>query len=628
MQSSKTPLYKALPAGDAPQPLGQDSATRLQPKRLDNSWLTIGLRLIFDLLVASISLLFAVFGFLVYRSHGKSADAGSTGLKLFQIAQFAPTIFPVLFAAIAGGSLKSFASWRIQTRQGATLGLVEQCLGSQTMAHAFTTQITLRAINFLGIFIVCLWTLSPLGSQASLRVISVLPSYPSTLTQLTAHNTSMEYQFGNANGIAQASTRIVAPAVASLMAASLLSGRNQDLWGNIRFPAIEPLEGNGDKGWLKTPKITNLSYPSLVGTPVNNLPASGNTSFILPGSYLSISCPSLERSDQSDYTNLSTSNCPVPYNGEDCNWLTANGGTQYRIAISYSVRPLLMAPGKTRDARKLIFESGYDGVFTRAECSLTTTFVDVDVFCTGDPSGSICNPSAVRRSVQPTFHYNWTVLDMGSSFNAKSVIQLLTDQMFPNAQLSGGKQPVLSYLTTSIPTLGRPLDDIPLHTIGSNVFGLRLAQLLNTILYLGINPAGFTGSFNTSDPSMQPTSRINITGTNTIKEDIIHCDEKWLAVLLVASFTAFFFALLGAFLRVMTLAPDVLGSSTLALLHNKVEGVSALSTWSSETWARNLKDLRLFLGDVEPQAQVGRIALATSTQETVVKPVNTDRYYI
>lgn len=89
MQSSKTPLYKAVPAEDAPQqPLDQDSATRLQPKRLDNSKLTIGLRLIFDLLVASISLLFAVFGFLVYRSHGKPADAGSTGLKLFQIAQF------------------------------------------------------------------------------------------------------------------------------------------------------------------------------------------------------------------------------------------------------------------------------------------------------------------------------------------------------------------------------------------------------------------------------------------------------------------------------------------------------------------------------------------------------------
>lgn len=411
------------------------------------------------------------------------------------------------------------------------------------------------------------------------------------------------------------------------MAASLLSGRNQDLWGNIRFPAIEPLEGNGDKGWLKTPEITNLSYPSLVGTPVNNLPASGNTSFILPGSYLSISCPSLERSDQSDYTNLNTSNCPAPYNGEDCNWFTA-GGTQYRIAISYSVRPLLMAPGITRGARKLIFESGYGGVFTRAERSLTTTFVDVDVSCTGDPSRSICNPSAVRRSVKATFHYNWTVLDMGSSVNAKSVIQLLTDQMLPHAHLSGGKQPVLSYLTTSNPTLGRPLDDIPPHTIESNVFGLCLAQLINTILYLGINPAGFTGSFNTSDPNMQPNSPINTTRINTNKEDIIYCDRKWLAVLLVASFTAFFFALLGAFLCVITLAPDVLGSSTLALLHNKVEGVSALLTWSSETWARNLKDLRLFFGDVEPQAQVGRIALATSAQDIVVKPVNTDRYYI
>lgn len=339
----------------------------------------------------------------------------------------------------------------------------------------------------------------------------------------------------------------------------------------------------------------------------------------------------MERSDQSDYTNFNSSAGPVPDSGNDCDWFSETGGTQYQIAIS---RPCpgakQIASGETRDAQKLIWESRWipeGDLFTRAECSLTTSFVDVNVSCTGSSSGSICNPSAVRHSLKPTFHYNYTVFDVGFPFNAQGVLLLLT-RLLPVAQTSGGKQPILSYLTTPYQTLGRPLEDIPLHTIDSNVFGVRLSQIFNTILYIGINPAGFTGRFNTSALDMLPTSSINITATNTLEEDVIYCNKKWLAVLLLASFTAFFFALVGAFLRAISLAPDVLGSSTLALLHNKVERIPALSTWSSETWARNLKDLRLFFGDVEPQAQVGRIALATNAQETVVNPVNRDRYYI
>ncbi|KAI3336312.1 hypothetical protein HD806DRAFT_473305 [Xylariaceae sp. AK1471] len=80
----------------------------------------------------------------------------------------------------------------------------------------------------------------------------------------------------------------------------------------------------------------------------------------------------------------------------------------------------------------------------------------------------------------------------------------------------------------------------------------------------------------------------------------------------------FLCALAGAILRLVTITPDVLGSISVALLHNKVEGMTGLSTWSSSTWARDLKDTRLSLADVNPGGEVGRISLASSTAQGVL----------
>lgn len=157
--------------------------------------------------MASLALLFTAFGICVYVYNGKPAVSGSMGLKLYEVAKYVsiishllselvrltassflqvkgPTVFPVLFAAIVGGSMERIASWRIQTKHGATLGMVELCLGSQTLSRAFTTQTRIRAFSLASAAILCLWALSPLGSQASLRVISMIPSLSSASTQI------------------------------------------------------------------------------------------------------------------------------------------------------------------------------------------------------------------------------------------------------------------------------------------------------------------------------------------------------------------------------------------------------------------------------------------------------------
>lgn len=61
------------------------------------------------------------------------------------------------------------ARWKLE--KGATLGLLEQLIGSRTVGSTFITQISLGKFNILGLVLLSLWAFSPLGSQAVLRTV-------------------------------------------------------------------------------------------------------------------------------------------------------------------------------------------------------------------------------------------------------------------------------------------------------------------------------------------------------------------------------------------------------------------------------------------------------------------------
>ncbi|CAI7659167.1 unnamed protein product [Penicillium glandicola] len=653
MRESKRPPYGAVPAEEnhsdrTPSSefqyytieLPEVNEQKPRPQPIKPSRLDRISRLLWDLVLAIIASLFTVFGIWVSCIDGRPAGPDSIGSKLFAVSQYAPTVFPVLFAAIAGSSIKSIASWRIQTTRGATIGLVEQCLGSQNITGAILTQIRLRSINLIAISTVLLWCLSPLGSQASLRVISIAASYPGSPVELTTLNTFTPYQYGYGQGITEAITSVVNPMIASLSAASLLANRNQDLWGNIRFPVIDNLEKNST-GWMDVPSNDNMTYASLVGVPVIDLPSSGNTSFTLPGSYLSISCPVFDTIHQLNFTNFTGSDAPSPGNGDDCTWTSAWGGFQFELAISEPCSNSLNASmTRTRNARKLIWESwdrGYANSvedrspITRAICDLTTTYVDANVTCErldGSQSTNTCKLSSVRRSVDEShFHKNWTTFDVNFPGDAKLPVRYnqgllyILATMFPNAEQNGGLEPVIGYFIDPFHAVGNFFGDnlMSPETTTPKVFGERLSQLFNSVLYLGISPSAFTGSVNmtqiTRDGSQIRDSPIKLTAQNTHLQDIVRCNRPWLAVLIISSVVIFCFALVGAYLHIITIAPDLLGSISIALLQNKTEGIAGSSTWSADEWSKNLRDTKLWLGDVQPEADVGCLAFTTAAQD-------------
>lgn len=67
-----------------------------QPRPLGASWPRRVLRLMFDLIVGSVALLFAIFGIWVYRIDGNVVSPETTGSKLLRISQYVSYPDPIL----------------------------------------------------------------------------------------------------------------------------------------------------------------------------------------------------------------------------------------------------------------------------------------------------------------------------------------------------------------------------------------------------------------------------------------------------------------------------------------------------------------------------------------------------
>ena len=521
--------------------------------------------------------------------------------------------------------MKSLATWKLQ--KATTIGLVEQLLGSHTISGAFLTQAKFRAFNYLGLFIVTLWCLSPLGSQASLRVVAVEQDYSSTLVNLTTLNPFTEYGFGSATGTAAAATVVVGPFAAALFSASLLKDRNQDLWGNIRLPSIERLAQNGSTAWIDIPDSAVLSYPSLVGLPVVGIPKAGNTTFMLPGSYLNVACDSFDAAG-----NVSTNYTGLTPGGNTDYAFTADSTAGLTIAVS---QPLTVVSGTSynvsdfipntsigaRDARRLI----WDSVGLHAECKLYTTYVDVNISC----AGSICSPSSARRSPQPPRDRNLTVFDLGrgDALDVIGFLQTLT-QTFPEDGDEDIQSPILAYIIDPYNAVSYVDPNMTIiYDIGKECFELRLAQVLNAQLLLGIEPSSLTGNFNTTAyTQFTQEEPIDIMAITSTEQDRLHYNRIWLGILILASLALFCIAAVATILRLITLVPDVLGTLSIAMLDNRCQSVIGNTMWSSNERVVKMKGVQVQLGDVEPNGDIGRIGLAVPVED-VISEVQKGRFY-
>jgi hypothetical protein len=114
--------------------------------------------------------------------------------KVIHAITIAPSFWPLLFAGILGNTFKALAHWKLE--RGTRLGILEQLLGSQTVAGTLRTSFSLRSFGFCTATLTLLWVFNPLGSQAVLRAVNLHGNFQ-TGTRLVQHLNTSTWAYEN-----------------------------------------------------------------------------------------------------------------------------------------------------------------------------------------------------------------------------------------------------------------------------------------------------------------------------------------------------------------------------------------------------------------------------------------------
>lgn len=526
-------------------------------------------------------------------------------------------------------------------------GRVETLSGSDTLIGAILTQVQLRNINLLAVALVVLWSLSPLGGQASLRIARPGTRVITSQREVSFLDPSSTYTMGQ-SGDTDLKPLAKTMFATSLVSSQLLYGKPQDNWGNPRVPIVEVFDNYQDHEWIEIgANATNTTFSSLVGIPFSPGLPNDATSFTLNTSYMSLNCPTMKKIPKVNgtlFTNF-TANLPPfhilggwymssPHPACDPS-LVAPGG--FQIAMSACLRgcrPLLnesQVP-QPREARRVIWESAGKESLSHIECTLHTTYVDVNYTCVN----SSCIPEAVRLSPtgpgpehfsdpgfpdnypnDPWNLHNFTGLDRGSSFSPVGFLSSITEAF--DFSTSHDTIPILSLLLSPNNSFARPVHEETFYRdildLGRATFETRFAQLLNTQYIIGGYPEMVAKSFSVS-PQNRSTKYdgaivANRTATTQHPHPILVCKKPWFFTMLVASIILLLASVMGAVLRALTLVPDVLGTLSIVTLDNRVERpLQKASMLDGLDRSRLLKNVKIKLGNVEAGAPSGRIAFA------------------
>lgn len=205
-----------------------------------------------------------------------------------------PTVFPILFACVLGRASHSILMWRLE--RGERNGVLDILAGSTSLTSTVTSQLKLRMISILGLDLVAIWALSPVGGQACLRQMSQGHN-------ITTHAASFTYMVQkNYLGRFDTTDRVsLYPALSAVFNAALLGppevkSSPRDAWGNVKIPRPEDYGHSrlaDDGGWFDT-KGRPLFYASLLRVPIYGTGTSKTTYGIV--NYTTMSKPSISTS--------------------------------------------------------------------------------------------------------------------------------------------------------------------------------------------------------------------------------------------------------------------------------------------------------------------------------------------
>ncbi|OJD26795.1 hypothetical protein ACJ73_01814 [Blastomyces percursus] len=579
---------------------------------------------IWDFCLSILPVAFIVIAILAASLDGDMRSKRGDQIKM--ATTLIPTIFPIIFAALVGYFFRIYGTFRAE--RGIRLGTLEQLVGSNSFFSAFERQMLLRDFGFIGLVIMAVWALSPIGGQAGLRLLSTSlqeAPYNATnwyLSPLSTRDTSLV----GTSSIQTAGDLVTSLYTSSMMASETIAGTGMDLWGNVKIPDINSLKpGDNDSDWRMVDWNSTVQFTSLLGLPVGRPLAEGNMTFTVTSHHFDVQCLNNILAEKEDLATLSY------------NMVNASSGPGHSM-LTYLVDkfPAMTdeVGGDISSRAKFMFGSRtrHNGNHTwgLANCTLGNLAVDSRVECQSEscrvravrPSLRVENDKSLSHYINFTFHFLPKATDRDESTNYL-YSATLTERWMNDTSL--------------LFRAGRI--DMDLWKLDPKVLSTRLEVALNSFwqasfatIFRGTplpkDPATYEamGDCSTEERPWYCFVPVEARGVRYVGE-VYKCDRAWFAVFFIISLVLQILALASVVLKRITLAPDILGFVSSYTRDNPHAPVSAGSFQDGLVRTRQLKDVRVMLGDVRSAEQVGHISFVAEG-DTPIGRLKKGRKYI
>ncbi|KAI1841617.1 hypothetical protein JX266_012170 [Neoarthrinium moseri] len=583
--------------------------------------------------------------------------------KVVLASTIAPSIWPLIFSAIVGGTLKAFADWKVE--RGLSLGTLEQIMGSRTLANTFVTSFNMRVFGLPTILLIALWSFNPLGSQASFRSVYLeqrsdtgtgtinyyshnfteqgssglegSSSWNSMRSQIRAIYNSALFDLSSGLQFSKNTSDDYELILARLggMDAAIARG-SMDPWGNVRTPSLRRVPGydpDDPERWLDVPpEQTTIGAASLIGSVVRGIPLdfTGSTAFTMGTNYHEFSCTSgdlLTQQTMPDWMEANYKNMMFHYNksldiSQPNAFLTllpsGSGG------ISTFFIDLLRENSSTQwpqPPRTLMFGSraSDDGNYFVTNCKEHLVYVDVNVTCAsnGPSSRAQCNVFGIRQmpaALQPDLRadafssimlYNKLEMLDPSGHPGQASLTELFMQDPPRFFVNGGN---FIGIASNISNLS------------ADVFSDRWTLMFNTIYDASRHLTATIGGdiYDVSEAKIK-----NVTSATQFPIASVYViNVPWMVVYFVSSTIMLSAAVITIAFRALCRAPEILGfvsSLTRDSPYFRDWGAETNSTDSGTRRARRLGMVKVMVGDANPGGDVGRMSFIPATDPSRLK---------
>lgn len=439
-------------------------------------------------------------------------------------------------------------------------------MASQSVWGTVESQLLMQRFTIVGANLMFLWALSPLGGQASLRLMSrdyAETSAPVKLRYMTTGPGGTMWGLSSTYSDSGKFADAGALYTAALLAPLSTKVGPEDPWGNVKIPSLENighLTPDSD-GWVEVPTSFSdpESYSSLVGLPIVGLQDNGSSTFTLEDTYLSLNCGSFSQHPypgnnnatnfvQTNYTKLEElAPGQVWYNKTEQQpfGLAADGSSRVSFFMDTTrsfpwgfyetseqvntnmgrldgfvghYNTSMVSEAELNTERELLFVSQYalkedsDALgLNIAKCSLSQRHVEAFIQC----DGSSCKTTRLRNSTTDTRPSTLTGFEHGAIMNGFA-------KRFPAATtFNTGSSPTEIFLsnTSSFPfvqqvghltTAGAFKD---LSQLTPELFSKRLSLVMNTYYQLSTQPTGYfgglSGNLTAYGPDTLPDTDLN-----------------------------------------------------------------------------------------------------------------------